>query len=105
MMLTDLDEYPNKINWAYLVRDLLSRMGFYLVWLNQGVGNVYAFLNLFKQRLTDYFTQNWHERLSISSRANFYTHIADFRPKVYLNSVKVLKIRNSLARLCVHPID
>ena len=101
MMLTDLDEYPNKINWAYLVKDLLSRMGFYHVWLNQGVGNVNLFLNLFKQRLTDNFTQIWHERLSNSSRANFYTHIADFRPKAYLNSVKVLKFRNSLARLRV----
>ena len=105
MMLTDLDEYPNKINWAYLVRGLLSRMGFYHVWLNQGVGNVNLFLNLFKQRLTDNFTQTWHERLSNSSRAIFYTHIADFRSKAYLNSVKVLKFRNSLARLRVCPID
>ena len=101
MMLTDLDDYPNKINWAYLVRDLLSKMGFYHVWLNQGVGNINAFLNLFKLRLTDKFTQTWHERLSNSSRANFYTHIADLRPKAYLNSVKVLKFRNSLARLRV----
>ena len=50
--------YPNKVNWAYLVKDLLSRLGFYHVWLNQGVGNVNAFLNLFKQRLNDNFTQN-----------------------------------------------
>ena len=90
-MLTDLDEYRNIINLAYLVRELLSRMGFNYVWLSQGVGNVNAFLNLFKQRLTDNFTQNWHERLSNSSRANLYTHIADLRQKANLNSVKVLK--------------
>lgn len=76
-------------------------MGFYHVWLNQGIGNVTAFLNLFKQRLTDNFIQNWLERLSNSSRANFYINIADFKPKAYLNSVKVLKFRNSLARLRV----
>ena len=78
-------------------------MGSYHVWLNQGAGNVNTFLNLFKQRLTDNFTQNWHERLSNSSRVNFYTqtNISDFRPKAYLNSVKVLKFRNSLARLRV----
>ena len=35
MLLADLKEYPNKNNWAYLVKDLLSRMGFYDVWLNQ----------------------------------------------------------------------
>ena len=72
MMLADLEVYPNNVNWAYLVKDLLSRLGFYHVWLNQGVGNVNAFLNQFKQRQNDNFTQNWHERLSNSSRAIFY---------------------------------
>ena len=99
-MLADLEKYPNKINWTYSVKDLLSRMGFYHVWLNQGVGNLNAFLNLFKQRLTN-FIQNWHERINNSSRANVYINIADFRPKAYLNSFKVLKFRISLARLRV----
>ena len=31
---------PTKVNWASQVRDLLSRMGFYDVWLAQGVGDV-----------------------------------------------------------------
>ena len=101
MMLADLEDYPNKINLAYLVNDLLSRMGFYDVWLTQGVGNLRLFLSLFKQRLTDNFVQTWHERLYNSSRAKFYINIADFRPKAYFNSVKVLKFRNSLARLRV----
>ena len=52
MMLADLEEYPNKVNWAYLVKDLLLRMGFYDVWLTQCVGNLRLFLSLFKQRLT-----------------------------------------------------
>ena len=28
MLAADLDEYPNIINWAYLVKDLLSGIGF-----------------------------------------------------------------------------
>ena len=32
MMLADLEVYPNKVNWVYLVKDLLSRLGFYHVW-------------------------------------------------------------------------
>ena len=28
IMLSDFIERSNKINWAYLVKDLLSRMGF-----------------------------------------------------------------------------
>ena len=39
MMLLDLAELPNKINWAWLVKE----MGFYDVWLNQAVGNIQFF--------------------------------------------------------------
>lgn len=101
MMLLDLDERPNKTNWAYLVKDLLSRLGFYEVWLNQGVGNIEIFLSLFKQRLTDNFVQNWLERLNNSSRASFYVNIAVFQPKLYLDSVKVIKFRTAISRLRV----
>ena len=43
----------------------------------------------------------WDERLSNSSRAIFYMNIADLKPKSYLNSIKVLKFRNSFSRLRV----
>ena len=33
MMLSDLEELPNKTNWASLVRSLLMHLGFYEVWL------------------------------------------------------------------------
>ena len=56
-MLADLEDYPNKINLEYLVKDLLSRIGFYDVWLTQGAGNLRLFLSLFRQRLTDKFVQ------------------------------------------------
>ena len=52
-------------------------------------------------RLTENFVQTWHARLNKSSRTNFYITIADFRPKVYFNPVKVLTFRNALARLRV----
>lgn len=35
-MLNDLEELPNKTNWASLVRNLLMSLGFYEVWLSQG---------------------------------------------------------------------
>ena len=37
-MLSDLTLHPNKTNWASLMRDTLSRLGFYHVWLEQGEG-------------------------------------------------------------------
>ena len=105
MMLSDLIERPNKINWAYLVKGLLSRMGFSKEWLNQGVENIELFLKVFKQIKrtcnTLYFLQNWNERLRNSSRASFYVTIAEFNRKIYFNSIKVLKFRTVLARLRV----
>ena len=45
MMLSDLIERQNKVNWAYVlvVKDLLSRMRFHEVWMNQRVGNIELF--------------------------------------------------------------
>jgi hypothetical protein len=49
-MLDYHEQNPGKSNWASLVKKLLSELGFYEVWLNQGVGNNDIFLSLFKQR-------------------------------------------------------
>ena len=64
MMVNDIEEMPNKTNWASLVRQLLMPLGFYEVWLAQGVANSNAFLSVFKQRIkcNDIVMQNWHER-------------------------------------------
>ena len=58
MMLNDLELRQNIVNWASLVKHLLLSLGFYEVWLAQGVGNYNAFITIFKQRLTDTFIQN-----------------------------------------------
>ena len=52
-MLQDVEAHPNKVNWAVLVRNLLAELGFYEIWVQQGVGNYNVFISLFKQRLTD----------------------------------------------------
>ena len=60
LMVSDLDRFPNKVNWTSLVRNLLMPLGCDNVWLDQGVGNYGGFITLLKQRLTDNFIQNWH---------------------------------------------
>ena len=50
-MLNDMDTKPTCVNWASKVNFLLSSLGFHEVWVNQGVGNKKAFLQIFKQRL------------------------------------------------------
>ena len=55
VMLRDLDFQPDQENWASLVRQLLSQLGFMDVWLAQGVGSITIFINIFKQRVKDIF--------------------------------------------------
>ena len=47
IMLQDVVAHPNK--WAVLVRNLLSELGFYEVWVQQRVGNYNVFISLSKQ--------------------------------------------------------
>ena len=99
MMLNDIDELPNKINWASLVRHLLMSLGFYEVWLNLVVGTIDIFISVFKQRLTDNFIQNWQERLGISTRARFYKSFAQFQLQPYLEKLNAFKCMQTLSKL------
>ena len=98
-MLNDLNLQPLKQNWASSVKNLLSRVGFLHVWEAQGVGNENAFLNIFKQRIKDIFTQDWHSRLENSTRARCYLTFANFKYQKYLDFLNIVKYRKCLSRL------
>ena len=73
LMLSDLEILPDKVNWASLVRHLLLSLGFYEVWLNQGVGDYAKFISFCTQRLNETFEtfiQNWRARLENSKLEN-----------------------------------
>ena len=93
------------MTWKYfqikksLLRDILSSLGFFDVWIFQGVGNKQLFLNLAKQRLKYHFLQNWCVELRMSTRALCYREIStniDF--KAYLNVVNISTHRIALSR-------
>ena len=67
----------------------------------QGIGNINAFMSIFKQRITDNFVQNWSEQLKNSTRANTYKLISDFHFKTYLDFITVRKFRYAFTRLRV----
>ena len=71
LILSDLILHPNKTNWASLMRDTVSRLGFYHVWLEQGVANPKVFLSILKTRPKDIFIQDWKSRRYNSTRALF----------------------------------
>ena len=99
-MLSELHRKPNTVNWASKVKDL-SSLGFYEVWLPQGVGNKNMFLSELKLRLNDNFIENWDSRLTDSSRANLHCLFSNFKYQLYLEHVKVKKIRVALSKLRV----
>ena len=60
------------------------------------MGNENAFLKIFKQRITDNFTQNWHSRLENSTRARSYLTFANFQYQKYLDILSIVKYRKKL---------
>ena len=55
LMLKDNETKPNIKNWASLLRNILSNLGFLHVCLFQEVGDIKQFLVVLKQRLIDNF--------------------------------------------------
>ena len=79
-------------NWKLISqRLLLYELGFYEVWVQQGVGNYNVFISLFKQRLTDNYVQNTNARLQTHSRARFFNLFGSFQFHDYLNLIRVPK--------------
>ena len=76
LMLADLEENRNHINWASLVRTLLFNLGFGEAWFQQNVGNVNVFIRLFKQRLNDQFIQTWRMDVNAKAGCTFYRNIS-----------------------------
>lgn len=101
ILIQDIEENNRQINWAQLVKQLLFRMGFAEVWIQQNVGDVKIFLGMFKRRLKDNFVQNWNSEINDSSRAVFYKTFSNFSFQTYLDIVTVKKYRTALSRIRV----
>lgn len=99
MMLNDIERLPNKNCWAKSVKETLENLGFFHVWLFQGVGNEQAFIDMFKQRSKDIYLQNWNEEIQNSTRASSYRLFSDFGYKTYLTEITLRKFRFAFTRL------
>jgi len=43
-------------------------------WITQEIGDVNIFINFFKQKPIDCYTQNWHDDNNMSNRCYHYKH-------------------------------
>ena len=86
--------------WVKSVKELLLNCGFADVWYNQGVGDIGLFIGMFKTRIKDMNSQEWHARLENSSRASFYSvYKSSIELSPYLELIQVKSHRESLCRL------
>jgi hypothetical protein len=106
-MMISMDE-SEKNCWVTEVKNVLSRNGFYCVWLQQGVGNEKKFLSEFKQRLSDNFVQEWNATIRDKDRYLPYRNFKTmFEPEQYLSLLDIYCFRVGLCqlRLGVLPIN
>ena len=86
------------------IKGLLYRNGFGHVWVNQGVGDVEHFLALYKQRLVDISTQEWHSDITENRKLDTYIlYKSELSFETYLSIDIMPKHRISLSRFrCVN---
>ena len=87
-MLFQIDN-AGRDTWATSVKQLLYSFGFGYVWLAQGAGDQ-LFLNTFKQRLIDFYSQTIHSEIELMSKGNHYQNF-----KSLLTEEKYLSINLS----------
>ena len=86
--------------WATSVRNILYKYGFGFVWINQGVGDMNSFVEVFKQRLIDCATQEWHDNMMTNERLRDYcTYKSLLEPEKYVTDITIHKYKKALAKL------
>ena len=95
---------PDVVTWCTQVRNLLFKVGFGYVWLNQSVSSHAAFLSAFKERIQDIYVQEWTANLrETSSNRLLKTIKSKFIYEPYLDILdRHLRIALSKIRLSSH---
>lgn len=98
-MLKNYDE-AGRVTWATHIKMLLSRYGFGFVWEEQGVGDIDAFMYIFKERVSDCSDQEWSSEINDMSKTNLLSCIKNVpSQEVYTKVLKFKHLRASLAKL------
>ena len=96
IMLDDIASNPDVKNWASMVKNTQSNLGFYHVWASQEVGNGNNFLTFFQTKTKGYL----HIKLGRKAPC-IDKEIASFGFHAYLDKLSIRKFRIALTRLRV----
>mgnify|MGYP006276537769 CR=1 FL=1 len=98
-MLLELDR-NGKECWVSKIRNILCETGFNIVWLQQGVGDVKAFMVVFKQRLVDMFIQEWYGTIRDKERyENYRSFKSTFGKEKYIESMDSYCFRVAITQI------
>ena len=100
LLLKDAQE-NNVVNWASLVRDLLTSRGFGDIWINQTVQNENTFLSKFNQRIDDMFLHNNNEKISNLNENRLYGHITENKNEMLCMSSYLTEINEKYLRIAI----
>ena len=86
------------------MRNVILKLGFFEIWINQGVGYVNQLLAVLRQRLK---VQDWFNALENSSRARYNRNASGFYLQSYLAFITIRKFRIAMIKLRVfsHRLD
>ena len=99
LMLKRYDEMGRK-TWATHIKHLLYTFGFGYVWEEQGVGDVEAFIHIFKQTVTDCSGQEWSSEINSMSKTSLLACIKRTPcQEVYTAVLRQRYLRGAMARL------
>ena len=77
------------------VKNCLCQLGFGYDWLNGGVGDEKRFLSAVKQRLKDWYLQEWYTKNTNNDRFGWFSFIKqNFGLEKYLNVIDITKFRD-----------
>ena len=97
-LMKRLDDMGRK-NWASEIRTLLCKFGFEGVWLQQCVPHRSSFIDNFREKLKEYYIENWQMQLKNSSKLAIYSTIKiNFGLEPYLGGFLSRKMCASFAR-------
>jgi len=97
-MLKSLGDVGRKC-WVTNVKTLLYKYSFGFIWISQDVGNINSFIRIFRQRVIDCCTQDWHASVENSSRCYHYRHFKSLlNVEKYLSLDIYFKYRAAMSR-------
>ena len=93
-------------SWGLDVKNILFRVGFGDVWLNQGVGDEDLFVSIFKQRVIDINMQDWKSNLiSLDSLRTYNVIKNDYFVEYYTLFLNQFHLRKLIAKLRCGVLD